>query len=155
MRIEGFTVFVVIALFVSAAFAQTAPNLTQNRAPATVTQVSLVAVVLDSAGKPVLKPLTVGEGITIDLTTFTIKAVANQATHFITDFYKLATPTSTFNLSKSPFLPTLATTNVYLNGLLLAEGEDYTVTGKVVTLVASKQPTVANDIVQVKYLEQF
>jgi hypothetical protein len=61
--------------------------------------------------------------------------------------YKLTTAQATFNLDK---LPKPNSLHVYVSGWLMAEGEDYTVAGNVVTFFGQNSPQ-AGDVVQFRY----
>lgn len=143
-------------LFSTLAAAQSVPRLEQLRLPETTGPSILTIVQID--GKWQIKALKIGSNVAVDLTAGTINAKeTNQAVHFITEIYKLTQPDDGFNLTDIPYEPTLATLHVYLNGVMLAEGEDYQVDGpnKLVRILPEKHVTKAGDIVQIKYLRKF
>ena len=142
------------AALVAASFGQTAQRLAQIKLPV-VDQTSIMVVALEN-GRSIIKTLKLESSIVVDLVAGTIRAQQpNAAAHFVTDFFKLTAPADSFNLTKTPYPPTLATVNVYLNGAHLAEGEDYSIAAKVVTIDPLKHSPQIGDIVQIKYLEAF
>lgn len=149
----------ILSFFVlcAALVAQSSPRLDQLRVIPPPTDTSLLVLVMEN-GKWTAKPLKIGGNVIVDLQAGTIDArYLNQAAHFVTNFYKLTGPDDGFTLTDAPFEPTLATMTVILNGIVLAEGEDYQVDGpgKLVRILPEKHPTKAGDIVQIKYLRKF
>jgi len=90
----------------------------------------------------------IGPGIVVDTSgpVPVLRVQTPAAPVEVVERNKLPAPQAVFTLGFDP-LPGLA---VYRNGLLMAEGEDYTVTSRVVTF-APVQPPGGGDIVQFRY----
>lgn len=94
-----------------------------------------------------LVPYTLGYGIIVNKEKRTLEGV-NQSAWITKDVFDTTNATSIFTLTKEPAVPAGATVDVYHNGKFLAEGADYTLSGRTLTLL---MPVVSGDRVIAKY----